>query len=565
MPKAIAFCRRSTDMQDMSLEDQKTLLANWMQSAPIIQEMGIDQEPVRYIESTTTGTRLGPEFLGLLNEVRRGDNDFQYIVVEKLDRLHGRMGIRLLPILQELSDAGVYVISADNGQIVNRFDNLLSEVYTPLRLAMDREESRKMAQRITERSKIKAAQGWWLGGLPPFGYSRMEVSPEGKEVGILPTGTKSREKHRVRLVLDSPDKVVAVQQVFRMYAYEHGSIKSIATWLNDRGFRTATGNKFSMTVVHEMFRNVLYLGRLIWGRQRVGKFSRDENLWKDTQDSKFHDEDKWITYQNENLRIIEDSLWSEVQARIKSQRHPVYDGPRRKSRYGLLSGILYCCECNSPFYYKEELRKYKSGDKVLYRYRDHARYKLLPCNASSMIHAAPLHEYAESLVLEHISPDIIREAVNQAREILKAEAGIDSQIKGSLGPEIRALEKQRDNLLKYLKDVPYSPSLANELRAIEDQLSQHRAFEGQVADTRVDRLLDQIETVALDFRKLWKQGTAQARQRVARSLIRKVVISEDRSTATWEYYPIPTYACAKPSERALATSAAARPRPSSAT
>lgn len=45
MHKAIAFTRRSTNMQDMSLEDQKTLLANWMQSAPIIQEMGIDPEP----------------------------------------------------------------------------------------------------------------------------------------------------------------------------------------------------------------------------------------------------------------------------------------------------------------------------------------------------------------------------------------------------------------------------------------------------------------------------------------------------------------------------------------
>ncbi len=40
MTKAIAFCRRSTDMQDMSLDDQKVLLSNWMKSVPIVQELG---------------------------------------------------------------------------------------------------------------------------------------------------------------------------------------------------------------------------------------------------------------------------------------------------------------------------------------------------------------------------------------------------------------------------------------------------------------------------------------------------------------------------------------------
>ena len=44
------------------------------------------------------------------------------------------MGIRILPYVQELSDNGVYVITADNSEICNAFDSLLGAVYIPIRL-----------------------------------------------------------------------------------------------------------------------------------------------------------------------------------------------------------------------------------------------------------------------------------------------------------------------------------------------------------------------------------------------------------------------------------------------
>lgn len=167
MPKAIAFCRRSTDMQGMSLEDQKTLLTNWMQSAPIIQEKGIDPQVTRFVEYTGTGIRLGKAFEAILEEIRAGLNDYSSVIVEKLDRLHGRMRDRLLPHLRELKESSVYVISIDTGTIRNAFDSFAGNVHTYMDIEVSREESRKLAGRMIEWGKVKAEKGYWLGGVPP--------------------------------------------------------------------------------------------------------------------------------------------------------------------------------------------------------------------------------------------------------------------------------------------------------------------------------------------------------------------------------------------------------------
>lgn len=37
MPKAIAFCRRLMDMQDMSLGDKKVMLSSWMKTGWFIR------------------------------------------------------------------------------------------------------------------------------------------------------------------------------------------------------------------------------------------------------------------------------------------------------------------------------------------------------------------------------------------------------------------------------------------------------------------------------------------------------------------------------------------------
>ncbi len=320
MHKIIAFLRRSTAGQGMSLEGQKAYLENWMPTSPLIKDLGIELNISRFVEFTGSGARMGAALKEILDDIDLGKNDYKYILIERLDRFHGRMGLKLLPHLQMLAENGVFVVIASENRICNDFSSLLDEILTPITLAVSRDESRKLSARVTERQKLKTQRGRWNGGIPLFGYARMEVSPSGEDVGILPRGTSSRKEYEVRLVLDEKRKVEAIRKVFENYAYDGCSLRDCAKWLHDNGFKTSRGNRWNVTTFHDMLRSVLYKGDQIWGRRRHGKFSQDENNWGDVQDSWFHDECKWETYHHEDLRIISEDLWEATQARIALKR-----------------------------------------------------------------------------------------------------------------------------------------------------------------------------------------------------------------------------------------------------
>ena len=125
--------------------------------------------------------------------------------------------------------------------------------------------------------------------------------------------------------------------------------------------------------------------------------------------------------------------------------------------------------------------------------------------------------------------------------MLKAESGIDTKIQSGIMPEIRRQAKQRSKLIRNLKDVPYSKALAEELATLEDQIQQMEDMRSRLSEdcSKELAILAQIEAGTLDFAEMWARGTSEARQRVVRAIIRKVVISEDHDTAVWEYFPLP--------------------------
>lgn len=71
MVEALIFCRRSTDMQGLSLADQRVLAINWLQTAPMAKELEIDPEPARVVTSTATGSKTSPELEEIMEEDKK--------------------------------------------------------------------------------------------------------------------------------------------------------------------------------------------------------------------------------------------------------------------------------------------------------------------------------------------------------------------------------------------------------------------------------------------------------------------------------------------------------------
>ncbi|HUK69606.1 MAG TPA: recombinase family protein [Streptosporangiaceae bacterium] len=87
----------------------------------------------------------------------------------------------------------------------------------------------------------KAAAGKWKGGRRPFGY---QVNPA--------TST----------LVPDPAKAAVVRLTFDLYTRDRLGARAIATALNERGHRTATGGNWSAHQVVRVLSNRVYLGEL---------------------------------------------------------------------------------------------------------------------------------------------------------------------------------------------------------------------------------------------------------------------------------------------------------------
>src|SRR5467141_3325748 len=109
-----------------------------------------------------------------------------------------------------------------------------------------------------------------------------------------------------------------------------------------RARHDGVGPGWDVSSIRVILMNELYRGRAIWNRSRWVRVPGTRRRRRVARP-----ESEWIVGDRPDLRIIDDTLWNEVQARrVRVREH--YDASRHfgtsKSAYGkyLLSGLLAC-------------------------------------------------------------------------------------------------------------------------------------------------------------------------------------------------------------------------------
>jgi hypothetical protein len=129
-------------------------------------------------------------------------------------------------------------------------------------------------------------------------------------------------------------------------AYHRNKRKSLlnGTWsassIHGGGVKLGTG------VLH----NPLYIGRMIWNRRQWLKNPETEQ-----KISRLNPEHQWIVTERPELRIVDQALWDQVQARLKSRPEMKKATPGLNVKY-LLSGLLVCAVCGSRFVMADSYR-----------------------------------------------------------------------------------------------------------------------------------------------------------------------------------------------------------------
>jgi len=155
----------------------------------------------------------------------------------------------------------------------------------------------------------------------------------------------------------NPTEAAVVRRIFQEFAKGSSSL-AIAKGLNNDCIPSPSGKRWGKSTLrghhkagNGLLRNELYIGRLVWNRQR---FVRDPDTGKRVP--RLNPQTEWVIQEVPDLRIIDDELWQRVKERLKAG----YDSPAshkvrasgfwlmRRPKH-LLSGLVRCGECGGAF------------------------------------------------------------------------------------------------------------------------------------------------------------------------------------------------------------------------
>ena len=310
--RAALYLRVSTGRQaehDLSIPDQRTQTSAWVAA----RGWTVAAEYVEPGASATDDKR--PEFQRMIERACDGDNAFDVIIVHSYSRFFrdafglefyvrklAKHGVKLVSMTQELGDDPAQVMMR---QVISLFDEY---------------QSKENAKHVLRSMKENARQGFWNGSKPPFGYRTVEVEKRGARV-------------KKRLEID-PVEAEQVQFIFKLVVggYEGNppmGTKAVATWLNERGYRTRRGGMWGNGTIHQLLSNPVYGGR--WRFNHVDSRTRRQ---KADAEQIFSDAPA----------IVAPDVFDGVQRLLKG-RNPRIAPPRAVTGPILLTGLAFCSLC----------------------------------------------------------------------------------------------------------------------------------------------------------------------------------------------------------------------------
>jgi site-specific DNA recombinase len=331
--KCVAYCRVSSDSAEQinSLENQiKHYTELFSREGFTGAECGMyyskenRNEVVKYIPSIfadegISGTKLKNRGAFKYMLECAYSKEFDVILVKNVQRW-ARNVEDGAGILKKLKVMGIKVIFED-GWLDS--SNPANEATINILFVMAQEES---------RAKSTAVQ---------FGIRKAQES--GKFTSALPYGYKNNKGYLEPV----KQQLEVVRKVFSLYLEGWGSTK-IVKYLNIEKIPTQKGKKWSTSQIYNILNNSIYTGKQITHKHvntdiNLDRFVHDGQVYKSRKPVA---REEWIINQREELRIISDEIFEEVQKEY-FKRKEMFGSAIRPSNENLFSNLLYCRNCGA--------------------------------------------------------------------------------------------------------------------------------------------------------------------------------------------------------------------------
>ncbi len=525
---AWAFYRRSTDLQEFSIEDQKKacrLFAEqngWAITKEFTPEKGyasgltIDRdsqflEMVRLAETTSHGAK----FLIVYDVSRFGRLDAEEkIYWEQRFKKQGKLQV-------------VYVKDAFKN------DGSIGDIVTKIvKHSEAHEYSVKLSQTTLRGCKSHSEQGHSAGGSAPYGYDRLLIDNAGSPVKILKSGEHKADKlQRVIWTKGSAAAVAVLTSIFEDFANGIG-MTTITDKLNEKKIPSPYNGKWAKGTVRAILKNPAYTGLRTY----------NVRSWKNRNKGGYtlNPKSEWVFKENAHPALISKDLFDRAQSYFKIRKAGA--GKQYYNEY-LFSGLMKCLNCGHNYqglskHHGEYRKRYYTCGGYVAKGRQVCACFSIPAQAAE--------EFALREIQARLSSREVMDSIKaRIKAKLEAEGKTDVRNIAPLEAGIENAKRQIHNLVEALKQGRSSPALLDELGRLEDQrkdLEQALAAERAKPSLKTDSeaILARVEEVMASFPKVMANGTNEQRKLAIRAHIEKIEVDPTERKLIFHFYHIPT-------------------------
>ena len=444
------------------------------------ESKGWEVKEVYHLEAVSGKSVMGlPETQKMLGHIKSGH--ITGLIFSKLARL-ARNTKELLDFADIFREHNVDLISLQESIDTS---SPAGRLFYTMIAAMAQWEREEISERVAASVPIRAKLGKPTGGQASFGYQWVEK----------------------RLVPD-PKQAPIRKLIYELFL-EHKRKKTVARLLNEAGYRTRNGSKFSDTTVGRLIKDTTSKGlhRANWTKgppeRHKKRIIKPQNEWVYT-----HIEP-----------IITEELWNQCNA-ILNEQETKNKKPARKT-VQLFTGIVYC-HCNYKMYVPSNSPKY-----ICYKCRN----KIGTTDLEEIFH--------HQLKTFFFSPTEITSYLNQADQVIKEKENLLK----ALNDERRKTEQEMEKTYRaYINDEIPMEGLGRHYKPLEERLKQ---IEGQIPEIQgeIDFLKiqylssDQIFNEAKDLYCRWPELMAEEKRRIIENITEKITIGDEDVTINLTYLP----------------------------
>ncbi|NBI57076.1 recombinase family protein [Lachnospiraceae bacterium] len=288
-----------------------------------------------YFEGSRSGYKNAVSKRETLQEALEdaGKREYDILAAYKDDRVGRRMW-EMGAYIMALKSCGVDVYTVKDGCISPEADDIMGQMMLALRYGNAQKSSSDTGMRVKDTAQKLVQKGRFMGGAAPYGYE------------LVLSGELSRHGRALHTLKIIPQQAETVKHIYSLSLnQEYGSVK-IANILNEdiHYRRLAPRDVWKAGTITSILTNPVYAGYTAYKR-------------RERMNGKYHrlDQSDWIIAEapNEEIRIIEEEMWNQVQEKRKKRSDRYKKKPedqaasviRRNDGMLPLIDVIYCGYC----------------------------------------------------------------------------------------------------------------------------------------------------------------------------------------------------------------------------